>query len=105
MGKIYSFVLGMAAGFGLYHLSLSYHVIRASDGFHLTHKTSATLADTYVDIREFTAAEALEHPQLAAAIAASDDAALQREFSGSVATNAIEQGLNQALEALKSRQE
>jgi len=82
MGKIYTFVLGMAAGFGMYHLALSYHVIRASDGLHLTPKVAATLTDTYIDIREFTAADHAEHPQVIAAVLNSGDAELQKQLLG-----------------------
>ena len=82
MAKIYTFVLGMVAGFGLYHLAVSYHVIRASDGLHLTPKVAATLADTYIDIRNFTAADQVDHPGVVAAIVKSGNAQLQQELVG-----------------------
>ncbi|MEM6799066.1 MAG: hypothetical protein AAF589_06085 [Planctomycetota bacterium] len=94
MGKVYAFVLGIAAGCGLYHLALHNHLVRASDGFHLTPKMALSLEDTYIDIRNFTAADALEHPQLGAAIAASGNAKLQQEFTGNVAADAVQQVLD-----------
>ena len=101
MGKIYAFVLGVAAGFGLYHLSISNHVVRASDGFHVVPKVSKTLGDTYVDIRGFTLEQARQHPELGAAIAASGNATLQQEYGGAVAADAIQQGVDTALELLQ----
>lgn len=93
MGKFYAFLLGVAAGFGLYHMSISYHVVRASDGLHLVSKTTPTLSDTYVDIRGFTAADAAEHLALGMAIAASDNAKLQQEFAGNVVQGVLDQVL------------
>lgn len=82
MGKFHAFVLGVALGAGGYHFALCYHVVHASDGFHLVKKTTATLRDPYVDIRGFTAEQALEHPDLGAAILLSDKESLKREFAG-----------------------
>ncbi|MEM6329434.1 MAG: hypothetical protein AAF790_04205 [Planctomycetota bacterium] len=107
MAKIYAFVLGVAVGFGLYHTAISYHVVHASDGLHLVPKVSGKLAEAYVDIRGFTAADALEHPALGAAIAASGNAQLQREFAGNIAADVLGEGLGEgvgrALDLLQPR--
>ncbi len=104
MGKFYAFVLGIAAGAGLHHLAMSYHVVHASDGLHLTAKVSPSLKDVYVDIRQFTAADAVKHPELGAAIVASDNPLLQREYAGNVADDAIQGGIQQAIELLQKPQ-
>ena len=91
MGKVYAFLLGVAAGFGLYHMALSYHVIRANDGLHLTPKVSQTLSNTYIDIRGMSLAEQAEHPAVLAAIAQSGDEALQQELLGGTIEGVAEQ--------------
>ena len=59
------FLLGAACLFG----ALYGHVIRATDGFHYVPKTSMTLRDSYVDIREWDASSWTDHPALAEALA------------------------------------
>lgn len=93
MGKIYFFLLGVVAGFGLYHLAMSYHVIQAESGWHLVAKTSPGLSDTYVDIREFTPEDALKHASLVAAIESTDNETLKQEIRGELIQGAIDQGL------------
>lgn len=96
MGKVYAFLLGLIAGFGVYHLTSWRHVVRADDGLHLLEKTEASLTDTYVDIREFNPQDWLQHPRLAAAILESDD----EELKTLAIDSAVEQGLRRALDFL-----
>lgn len=93
MSKIYHFFLGLLAGFGLCYFAMSQHVVHSSTGLHLVPKTAATLNDTYVDIRGFTAADAAQHLALGEAIARSGKAELQREFIGAVVQNLAEEFL------------
>src|SRR4051794_28009123 len=53
MRRLPTFIFGMVVGGLLIYLALNYHLIRAKDGLHLVPKVSATLADTYVDVRSF----------------------------------------------------
>ncbi|TWT77059.1 hypothetical protein Pla123a_24890 [Posidoniimonas polymericola] len=78
MGKIYAFLLGVAAGFGLYHLAGSYHVLRTDSGLHVAAKTSLTLHDTYVDIRGYGPSDWADHPEVAAAVFKSGDEELKK---------------------------
>lgn len=91
MGKFYSFLLGLVAGFGAYHLASSHHVIRTDSGLHTTPKVSQTLAGTYVDIRGFTPAQWAEHPALVAAIAKSGDEQLVAESADGAVNGALQQ--------------
>ena len=79
MGKIYAFLLGVAAGFGLYHLAGSYHVLRADSGLHVAPKVTLSLQDTYVDIRGFGAGDWAKHPELAAAVFQSGNEEIMHE--------------------------
>ncbi len=68
MKRVSSFLLGVIVGaVGLY-LTMTYHVVRAQDGVHLVRKVPSGWGDTYVDIREFRAAEWNEHKNLVAAL-------------------------------------
>jgi hypothetical protein len=68
MSRLSSFLLGMVAGAGLLHGATTYHVVRASNGFHLIAKQPARLAESYVDIRAFTMTDWAAHPLLASAL-------------------------------------
>lgn len=58
----------MVAGAALLQGATTFHVVRASDGFHLIAKQPARLTETYVDIRAFTMTDWAAHPQLASAL-------------------------------------
>ncbi len=65
MGRfILGFVIGGATVLG----ALRYHVVRAEDGVHLVPKMSATLSETYIDIRQFGTKDWSAHPAVAAAL-------------------------------------
>jgi len=67
-GRIGTFIFGAVAG-GLCVLgALRYHVVKAEDGFHFVPKMSATLSETYVDVRDFGPGDWTEHPTVTAAI-------------------------------------
>ena len=68
MSQFGSFVLGGLVGGALVFGSLKHHVLRTDNGFTTVPKLSAEFGETYVDIREFGAAEWAEHKGLLAAI-------------------------------------
>lgn len=104
MGKIYAFILGAVFGFGMHHLATTQHIVRAGDGLHMVPKVSATLADTYVDIRGFTPAQWSQHAQLGVAIARSGNAELQQQAAGGVLDNVMQDGVGAVQELLQPRQ-
>jgi hypothetical protein len=79
MGKLGSFVVGVAVGAAGVFTGLKYHVVRAVDGFHLVPKLQAQFDEAYVDIRAFTATDWNEHRGLAVALTQSDKAYLLQE--------------------------
>lgn len=103
MGKIYAFILGAVFGFGMHHLATTQHIVRAGDGLHLVPKVSATLADTYVDIRGFTAAQWSQHSELGIAIARSGNTALQEQAASGVLDNVMQDGIGTVQGLLKPR--
>src|SRR5215204_5193946 len=68
MPRLTSFLFGMVAGAGLLQGVTSYHMVRASDGFHVIAKQPPRLGETYVDIRTFSMADWAARPQLASAL-------------------------------------
>ncbi|MCA9238171.1 MAG: hypothetical protein KDA44_22015 [Planctomycetales bacterium] len=76
MKRLSTFIIGMLVGGALLWMALNYHLIRARDGLHLVGKTSATLANTYVDVRNFRPADWVKHPEVTDAILSSKNQAL-----------------------------
>lgn len=68
MGRIGTFIFGLAFGAALIFAAQRYHLLRADDGFYLIPKTRVTLQDAYVDIRQFRLDDWTRHPALTAAI-------------------------------------
>ncbi len=91
MPRIFSFLLGVAAGVMLCYGATNYHVVRAQDGFHLVHKQRARLAEAYVDVRAFGVGDWTNHAELAAALTAENK---QYVMEGAAA-NTVESGLSQ----------
>ena len=91
MPRIFSFLLGVAAGVMLCYGATNYHVVRAQDGFHLVHKQRARLAEAYVDVRAFGVSDWASHTELAAALTADG----QQSVLEGAATNSVQSGLSQ----------
>ena len=62
------FIMGFIVGGATVLGALRYHVVRAADGVHFVPKMSATLSETYVDIRQYTPQEWSNHQAVAAAL-------------------------------------
>ncbi len=91
MSRLGTFLLGMIVGFLLYAGATNFHVIRARDGVHLVAKQHSRLAETYIDIRQFTLSDWTNHPELAAALATAN----KQYLIGDAATTSLEEGVNQ----------
>jgi len=94
MRTVSTFILGMVVGMFLYHGATNYHVIRANDGFHFVRKLEARLPEAYVDVRSFGANDWMDHPQLAAAVARSNE----KHLLGDAAAASAVDGANQFLD-------
>ena len=79
MKRVTSFLMGVIVGaVGLYG-AMTYHVVRAADGVHFVRRVSNSLADTYVDIRQFDAAKWNEHKSVAVALINADKGDLLKD--------------------------
>jgi hypothetical protein len=83
----------MATGAVLMYSATLYHVVRATDGIHLVAKQPPRLAETYVDIRNFTMTDWASHPQLASALVQGN----QQRLLGDSAAGAVRDAVKQAL--------
>ncbi|MFO7903739.1 MAG: hypothetical protein ACQESR_09210 [Planctomycetota bacterium] len=68
MSKVNSFFLGILVGAITLYGAMTFHVVHAEDGIHVVPKVSNGLRDTYVDIRDFRAAQWHQHKHVALAL-------------------------------------
>ena len=90
MSKFSTFLIGLVLGAVLIFVSLKYHVVRASDGYHWVPKSSAKLGWFYADVREFTVDDWRKHQELVLDITKSDDSALQELAAKSALGNTLD---------------
>jgi hypothetical protein len=83
----------MVAGAGLLQGATNYHIVRASDGFHIVPKQPARLAETYVDIRAFSMNDWAARPQLASALVQAN----QQQLLGNSAATTLQEKAKQLL--------
>jgi hypothetical protein len=93
MSRLSSFLFGMVAGAGLLQGVSTYHIVRASDGFHVVTKRPSRLGETYVDIRQFTMTDWAARPQLASALVQAN----QQQLVGDSAAAALQDQAKQLL--------
>jgi len=68
MRRIGTFLCGVIVGGALVFFAQRYHVVRTATGFDMAPKLSSGFSETYVDVRNFSAADWDKHKALAAAI-------------------------------------
>lgn len=90
MQKIQGFLFGFVVGAALMFAGLRYHVIRASDGYHVIPKVTAHLRLPYTDIREFTVEDWQSNADLVVAITRSKNTALKQEAAKGALGNTFE---------------
>ncbi|MEM8947512.1 MAG: hypothetical protein AAGD11_20225 [Planctomycetota bacterium] len=98
MRRIVTFAMGMIAGGLLLWGALQFHVIRSKQGFHLVAKVNASLANTYVDIRQFTIADWTRHTDVALALTNANQVELIENATDDALRNGIDRWLNQGEE-------
>ncbi|MAT73492.1 MAG: hypothetical protein CMJ58_28760 [Planctomycetaceae bacterium] len=90
MKRFPTFLLGMFVGCGLLWTALNYHLIKARDGLHLVKKTQVTLADTYLDARQMSPRDWLQHANAAEAVLRSEN----QQLIDSVMTGTVDNALD-----------
>ncbi len=73
------FLFGVLTGVIMMYVASHYHVVRGADGFYLVPKLTNNLSDIYVDTREFSPDDWLDHQSVAAAIMQSNQTHLLGE--------------------------
>jgi len=68
MSRLGTLLFGIVLGAGGMYTALSFHVLRTDAGLELVPKVNMSTASTYLDVREFRAADWSEHKQVVAAI-------------------------------------
>lgn len=81
MGRFGSFVTGVIVGASSLAVATHYHVVRGKEGVFVVRKVQNNLADIYVDTRDFTPADWMEHRMLALAIMQADRGDLLQDTS------------------------
>lgn len=90
MGRSGWFIAGVLTGAGMMFSSLTYHFLYTKDGLKAVPKTTASLSETYLDVREFTAADWAEHKTVMAAVIQADES----ELLESAAVNSLRDGFD-----------
>lgn len=90
MNRLGAFFLGLFLGGAVMFVALRYHIVRASDTFHLIPRQGGQLDDLYVDIREFDLKAWNQHRSLAIDIIA----AKKEHLIGDAASNSISRRLD-----------
>lgn len=93
MRRLFFFAAGVIVGGVLIYLALQNHLIRSKKGFHLIPKANATLAKSYVDIRDFTLADWKRNADVALALTNANQFELIEDAAG----DALQNGLNRWL--------
>jgi hypothetical protein len=93
MNRLGAFLLGLLLGGILMFVGLRYHIVRASDSFHLIPRQGGKVDDLYVDIREFDLKAWNEHRSLAIDIIA----AKKEHLIGESTSNSLSRRLNDLL--------
>lgn len=98
MRRWFTFLSGVVVGGLLLYGVLNFHLLRASDGLHVIPKINAQVAGTYVDVRNFSLRDWVEHPEI---IAALRDAG-RNDLIETATGDAIHTGLDRLLGAGKA---
>ena len=73
------FLFGVITGVIMMYVASHYHVVRGQDGFYLVPKLTHNLQEIYVDTRDFSPQDWLDHEAVAAAILQSNQTHLLGE--------------------------
>ena len=98
MGRLFWLLVGFAIGGGAIYGAFNYHVVKADSGFELVPKHSASLSDTYVDIRNFSVSDWAAHPALSADIVAAE----KSHLLGGGSSNSLQNGVNSMENGVKN---
>ncbi len=96
MNRVGWFVSGVVAGAALMFGSLKYHFLYTKDGLKAVPKLSATLSETFLDVREFSGSDWAEHKSVMAAVIQADESGLLQ----SAAIDSIRDGVGRWVDGI-----
>ena len=79
MRRLFAMAFGVLLGAAAMFIAFKFHVVRTKDDWVFVPKPSASLADAYVDVREWDTAEWTKHSQLVKALVLTGRADLVRK--------------------------
>ena len=79
-------------------VGLKYHIVRASDGFHMVPKSTAKLGSVYSDVRTFAVRDWEDRRELLFDITQSNNHLLKEEAARSAIGNEMGRAWNSAVE-------
>lgn len=68
MKSFWCFIAGLVLGVSMMGIAYSYHFVRSGEGIVIVPKTTASLANVYVDITDWTLTEWGDHPAVMRAL-------------------------------------
>ena len=95
MSRISSLVVGVVLGGAGIYGAFNYHVVKTDAGFELVRKSTASLSDTYVDIRNFGVSDWATHPALSADIVAAEKTGLLCQSASTTVQGEVRNLLNE----------
>ena len=95
-----SFVGGVVVGGALMYGSLTHHVLRTEQGYRLVPKLQPGLAETYLDVRQFTISDWARHRGVAAAVVTAG----RQEIFTQQAADTVTQGVGELIRELERLQ-
>lgn len=90
IGKLFSALFLLVLGGGLTYYGLSHHIVRTEQQTIVVPKDQLELADTYADIRDWSARDFSKHPKLTAALSLGGHSELVAEGALESLGNAVE---------------
>ena len=72
-------IFGLCVGGVIMFGAMKYHLLNTDQGYRLIPKRNATLAEAYLDVRQWGAAEWAQHPDLIWALSQSGDSNILRD--------------------------
>lgn len=84
-------LVGAVLGCGVTTVAFRWHVVRASDGWHMISNGTSMPSDVFADVREWTPNDWADHPRLAGALVAAGKGDLVMRTS---ATNVLDRVMN-----------
>jgi hypothetical protein len=97
MGRIFFMFLGVIVGATAIVMAFNYHLLETNTGLQLCPKRSASLSETYVDIRKFTATDWASHPTLSADIVAAE----KQHLMGESPTAAVKESVHEIVNEIR----